>query len=117
MTTGKGIFFDGATSARHEVAVELAPGSLVIRAADGTVLAEWPFGELEHLSAPDHVLRVGRLGSPILARLEVHDPALAAAIDEYAVTVDRTGATERRSRLKVVFWSVAATVSLILVAI
>ena len=33
-------------------------------------------------TAPDHVLRVGRLGSPLLARLEVRDPALAAAIDE-----------------------------------
>jgi Zn-dependent protease with chaperone function len=63
------------------------------------------------------VLRVGRLGSRLLARLEVRDPALAAAIDEYAVTVDRTGTSERKARLKVVFWSVAATVSLVLVAI
>jgi len=116
-TAGKAIFFDGSTSARHEVAVELTPASVVIRAADGQVLAEWPHNELEQLSAPDDLLRVGRLGSPVLARLEVRDPALAAAIDEYAVTVDRTGATERRSRMKVVFWSVAATISLVLVAI
>jgi Zn-dependent protease with chaperone function len=116
-TAGKGIYFDGSTSARHEVAIELAPASVIIRAADGHVLAEWPYDELEHLSAPDHMLRVGRLGSPVLARLEVHDPTLAAALDEHAVTVDRTGASERRGRLKVVFWSVAATVSLVLVAI
>ena len=76
------MFFDGATSARRDVEVELAPDVLRIRAADGTVLAEWPYDRLEHLSAPDGMLRLGKADNPVLARLEVRDPQLAAAIDE-----------------------------------
>jgi Zn-dependent protease with chaperone function len=114
--TGQGIFFDGATTARHDVAVELAPQALRIRAADGTVLAEWRYDELETMSSPDDVLRLGKAGSPVLARLEVHDPQLAAAIDDFSVPVDRSGRAERRMRMKVVAWTLAATISLVAVA-
>jgi Zn-dependent protease with chaperone function len=115
--SGQAIYFDGATSARHEVTVELAPAALRIHAADGGLIAEWPYAELEALSAPDSVLRLGRIHSPVLARLEVRDQALAAAIDGLSIPVDRSGRTERRGRVKVVAWSVAATLSLLLVAI
>ncbi len=102
MTTGHGIFFDGVTSARREVAVELAPQALRISASDGTVLAEWPYQALETLSARDNVLRLGKAGSPVLARLEVRDPQLAAAIDERSLPVDRSRRGERRMRTKVI---------------
>src|SRR5947207_11984152 len=117
MVTSAGIFFDGMTSTRHDVMVEAAPDQLRVRGGDGTLLAEWPYNELQALFASNDVLRLGRVGSPILARLEVRDPALAAEIDRLAVTLDRTGATERRSRRKVVAWTLAACVSLVLVAI
>jgi Zn-dependent protease with chaperone function len=117
MVSGAGVYFDGKTSARHDVAVDAAPDLLRIRAQDGPVLAEWLYGELQALSAPDDVLRLGRTGNPVLARLEIRDAALAAAIDELAQTVDRSGKTERRTRQKVVIWTVAATVSLVAVAI
>jgi Zn-dependent protease with chaperone function len=115
--TGQAIFFDGATTARHDVTVELAPDALLVRAADGTMLAQWRYDELDTMSSPDDVLRLGKAGSPLLARLEVHDPQLAAAIDDFSVPVDRSGRTERRMRTKVVAWSIAATVSLIVVAV
>src|SRR5712692_4251794 len=115
--SGQAIFFDGKTSARHDVTVELAPEALRIRAPDGTVLAEWGYDELETLSAPDDVLRVGKIGNPVLARLEVRDPQLAAAIDELSVPVDRSGRSERRMRRRIIFWTVAAAASLILVAV
>ncbi len=114
--SGTGIFFDGTTSTHHDVTVELLPTALRIGDADGRELAAWPYDELEPLSSPDHVLRLGRRRNPVLARLEVHDPALATAIDDKAVTIDRTGLTERRTRRKVVAWSIAATASLVLVA-
>ena len=115
--SGRGIFFDGATSARHDVTVELAGDVLRIRAADATVLAQWQYDRLETLSAPDDVLRLGQAGNPVLARLEVRDPQLAAAIDQLSLPVDRSGVTERRLRAKVIVWSLAATVSLLLVAV
>jgi Zn-dependent protease with chaperone function len=117
VTSGAGTFFDGTTSTPHDAMVELLPDALHIRSADGGELAVWPYDELEHLSSPDHVLRLGRRRNPVLARLDVQDPALAAAIDEKAGTIDRTGSTERRTRRKVVVWSMAATVSLVLVAV
>src|SRR5262245_5354260 len=40
-----------------------------------------------------------------------------AAIDERSLPVDRTGRIDRQLRTKVIFWSFAATVSLIVVAV
>ena len=66
----RAIFFDGSTATRHDVSVELAPVALRVRDNQGGVLAEWPYDQLETLSAPDDVLRLGRAGNPVLARLE-----------------------------------------------
>jgi Zn-dependent protease with chaperone function len=111
-----GVYFDGVTSTRRDVAVALAPSSLRISAQEGQLLAEWPYGEIEGLAAPDTVLRLGRRGSAILERLEILDPAFAAEIDARASLVDRTGSLQRRQRIRVIGWSVAATASLLLVA-
>jgi len=116
-SAGSGIYYDGVTAARHEVTVELGVSALRIHAADGSVLAEWPYDQLEPLSAPDGVLRIGKAGSAVLARLEVRDPQLATAIDDRSLPVDRSGRSERRERARVVWWSIAATVSLVVVAV
>ena len=117
-TAGKGIFFDGVTSARRPVLVELTSDGLLVRdAEERAMLARWPYNELDHLAAPEGVLRLGRASAPRLARLEVRDPALAHAIDDASVPVDRSGAAERRGRIKVVVWAFVATVSLLLAAI
>jgi Zn-dependent protease with chaperone function len=115
--SGKAIYFDGVTSAQHDVTVEVAPAALVIRAPDGTLLAQWAYDRIEAKSAPDNVLRVGPPGGDVLARLEVRDPQLAAAIDDLSIPIDRSGKTERRARFKVAAWSIAATVSLFLMAV
>jgi Zn-dependent protease with chaperone function len=117
MATGTGVYFDGMTSARREVAIEAAPDALRISAPDGSLIAEWPYPELVGLSAPDDVLRLGRARNPVLARLDVRNAALAAKIDEYAHGIDRTGGIERRARRKIIAWTFAATVSLIFVAV
>ena len=115
---GTGIFFDGLTSARRAVTVDLRSEAIVVRdVSEGDQFARWPYGELEELAAPQGVLRLARRGAKQLARLEVRDVALAAAIDEKSVSVDRVGPTERHSRLKVVAWSVAAAASLVIGAV
>jgi Zn-dependent protease with chaperone function len=117
VVTGPAVFFDGRSSARHDAMVELAPDMLHIRDAGGGVLAEWRYDELESLSAPQGLLRLGKTGNSVLARLEVRDPRLAAAIDERSLPVDRSGRSERRMQTKVIVWSLAATASLFLVAV
>jgi Zn-dependent protease with chaperone function len=115
--SGPATFYDGVTSARHIVSVELDSPMVNVREASGRLLARWPCGELEPLAAPDGVLRLGRVGNTALARLDVRDPALATAIGKMALSVDRSGSMQRRGRRKVVVWSIAATVSLVLVGI
>jgi Zn-dependent protease with chaperone function len=114
--TGAGIYFDGKTSARHDVTVTLVEGALQIASRDGRVLTEWPYNELEPLTAPENVLRVGRRGNTELERLEIFDPAFAHAVDEQAIHIDQTGMIQRRQRGSVIGWTMAATVSLLLVA-
>jgi Zn-dependent protease with chaperone function len=115
---GKGIFFDGVTSARRPVLVELAPEHLVVRDEEHRdIIARWSYDRLDELVAPQGVLRLGEAGARQTARLEVRDLALAAAIDDASLPVDRSGARERRSRMKVVGWSLAAVTVLVLAAV
>jgi Zn-dependent protease with chaperone function len=114
---GPAIYFDGTCSARNDVVVEAAAAGLQIYSADRRLLDEWLYAELRRQAATDGVLRLGRHGETLLARLEVRDAALAAAIEDRAVTLDRDGAAERKLRRKVVFLSLAAVVSLIVTAI
>ena len=76
--------------------VELADDGVLIRdAEDRDPLARWPYDQLDHLTAPEGVLRLGWAGSRNLARLEVRDPKFAHEIDERSVPVDRSGVTAR----------------------
>lgn len=117
MRDGAGVFFDGMTSARHNVSLELADHLLRIRDSDGMVLEEWPYEEIEQKPAPRDVLRLGLTGQAITARLEIREPELGAAVEARALTIDRTGRLDRRQHLRVAAWSLLATVSLIVVAI
>lgn len=110
------VFFDGFTAARRPVAVTLGPTSLAISAPDGTPIDEWPYPRLEHLSAPSHVFRIGLRHGERLARLEIHDPAVAHEIDLACPGIDRTGAGERAAQRQAILWSALAAISLLLVA-
>ena len=116
MTSGAGIFFDGRTSARHDARVRLGAEALGVEGADGRPLAQWRYDDIQELSAPAGVLRLGRRDTNTLERLEITDAAFAAAIDVRAIHVDRTGALQRRQRASIVGWTVAATASLVAVA-
>jgi Zn-dependent protease with chaperone function len=103
-------------STRRAVQVTLGARTLEIDDANGRMLAEWPYDEIEALPAPDDLLRLGRRGNPVLERLQIADPVFAAEIDARAGSVDRTGGLARRQRLAVVGLSVVAVTSLLLVA-
>ena len=114
--TGPAIFFDGVTGARQTVTVELGATALTVRAPAGEPLAEWSYSDLAAYAAPDGVLRLGRAKSPVLARLEIRDRELAAAFNAQAGRITQFGAVDRRTRVKVVGWSLAAVTSALLVA-
>ena len=52
VTSGPGIFFDGTTSTRHDVSVELERGRAACAPPRAICWRRWPYGELEHLSRP-----------------------------------------------------------------
>lgn len=116
VTSGPGIYFDGVTSARQNVVVALSANALRISNQDGRLLSEWPYGEIEQLAAPQRLLRLGRIHSSALERLEIIDRALAAEIDRRSAFVDRTGTLYRRERMQVIGWSLGATAALLAVA-
>jgi hypothetical protein len=111
------VFFDGLTAARRDVRVMLTPQTVAIHDAAGALLEEWPLPQLKHMSAPAHVFRIGLRQSERLARLEIEDQEMAHAIDLACPDIDRSGANARRARRQAVLWSIAATVSLLLVAV
>jgi Zn-dependent protease with chaperone function len=118
---GPAVYFDGTSSARNDVVVEAGAKALRIMACrhqgQDRLLDEWPYEELRRMSAPEDVLRLGRRGETLLARLEIRAPELAAAIEDRAEALDRGGAAERRLRRKVVALSFAAAVSLVVTAV
>lgn len=116
MTSGPGIFFDGHTGARHEVRVTLAAAGLQVDDGGGRLMADWPYDEIDELSAPAHVMRLGRRDRDVLERLEIFDPPFAHEIDLRAQNVDRTGAIRRRQHISVIVWTVLATAALLVVA-
>ncbi len=116
-TIGSAVFYDGQTSARHPVAVKIAGDGIEISSTAGGVLARWGLGEIARLSAQAGVLRIGRVNSKVSARLEIRDAALAAAFEGGTRASDPHGLTDRRTRTKVVSWSVAAVASLVAMAI
>ncbi|MGC1325062.1 MAG: metalloendopeptidase, partial [Xanthobacteraceae bacterium] len=83
---GPAVYFDGTSSARNGVVVELGAKALRILACRSSgpdrLLDEWPYAELRRMSAPDDVLRLGRHGETLLARLEIRAPELAAAVED-----------------------------------
>lgn len=112
-TSGTGVFFDGRTNRRQDVHVALE-GALSILRADGSRLETWPYGDLRELPAPPEMLRLTRDGGTALARLEIRDPALAAAARAAAPSLAASSTEEAGTTRRVVLWSLAAVVSVTL---
>jgi predicted Zn-dependent protease len=120
MTTGlsaAAVYFDGVTSARHDVIVELTDHAVLILDRAGELIDQWPYPRLKHLSAPAHIFRVGLRKSDSLARLEIADHDMAHAIDLACPGIDRTGASARKARRRAIALSFLAAASLFAVAV
>jgi Zn-dependent protease with chaperone function len=113
-TTGAGIFYDGRTSDRREVKVDIGADTVRIRAPDGSVLAQWRFADIAPLTMPAGGLRIGLANAAAApARLEIRDRTLATVLLARAKSSDQTGLTDRRTRTRVVAFSLAAIVTVV----
>jgi Zn-dependent protease with chaperone function len=109
---GSVVFFDGQSSRRRTVSLVLND-ALEIREG-GAASVFWAFDDIRQADSPPAMLRVNCLSAPPLARLEIRDAAMAAAL------VARCGRLhesrlDSRAILKIVGWSLAAIASIVLV--
>lgn len=110
------VYFDGVTSALHEVTVTLSAQAVEIHGRDGELIAQWPYERLKHLNAPEPIFRIGLRKNDTLARLEIEDQDMAHAIDLACPDIDRTGSSARAERRKAIGASFAAAAALLAVA-
>lgn len=108
------IYFDGASSQRR--IVTLAFGEALDIAEDGTLRARWPYDDIRQPDSPVGTLRVNCLSAPALARLEVRDRMLAAELISRCRRLGESR-TDGRAVAKVVGWSLAAVMSIIMVVL
>jgi len=106
------IYFDGASSRRHAATLVFADSLEIV--VDDETKARWAYADIRRADSQPGTLRVSCEGAPVLARLEIRDPAVAAELRARATNLDehRLG---RRGVAKIIGWSLAAAVSIVLV--
>ncbi|UGY12138.1 M48 family metallopeptidase [Bradyrhizobium septentrionale] len=109
-----GVFFDGASSRRRQVALKLSD-ALEIR-EDGKLLARWAYADIRRADSPSGLLRLSCLTAPQLARLEIRDAQLIAALVARCDTLEE-GQPNGKGVAAIVGWSLAAAVSIVLVVL
>jgi Zn-dependent protease with chaperone function len=103
-------YFDGTSSRRHRVT--LAFGDQLEIRGDGRVPTVWSYADIRRADSPVGTLRVACLTAPVLARLEIRDPATAAALVSRCTRLDEN-VHGRGGIAKIVGWPVAAAVSIV----
>jgi Zn-dependent protease with chaperone function len=108
------IYFDGVTNRRH--IVELKLGTALEISENGVSITSWRFDDLRLADGGQGVLRLKCVGSLPLARLEVRDTATQAEIRAQArfLGAEQGGG---RETFRIVGWSLAAIVSIALIAV
>jgi Zn-dependent protease with chaperone function len=106
------VFYDGTSSRRHDVRLELKH-HLEINENE-VILATWPFADIRRADSAAGILRLSCQTAPSLARLEIRDAALAAALTARCPHLN-DGAAGRHGIAAIVGWSVAATISIVAV--
>jgi len=110
----RAVYFDGKTNRKRTVTLQFAGGVEILE--DGRIVDIWPFGEVRRADGPPNLMRLSCVTALPLARLEIADEATKAAVAEHCAALDlaRSG---RGGTLRIVFWSLAATCSIIGLAV
>ncbi len=104
------VFYDGQSSRRHQVQLALRD-QLEIREGDA-VVATWPFTDIRRADSASGLARLSCLTAPSLARLEIRDTTLAAAVVARCPLLDHNIAGRHRATT-IVGWSLAAAASIL----
>ena len=113
---GEAFYFDGTSAERHSVRLAFDFDGLAML-ENGERIAFWRFDDLRQADAPKGTLRVSAVGAPELARIEVRDAALIDAIVTRCPDLTRRWRHGDVGAGRIVFWSLAAAISLVLTVI
>ncbi|MEM1047815.1 MAG: M48 family metallopeptidase [Pseudomonadota bacterium] len=113
---GDATFYDGHSAKPHKVRVDVQPEFVLIAGSDGDTIAVWPLADIRMIEAPAGLLRV-RLEPDDGARLDVAEAMLAQTLMTSCPSLKNRGAIRRADQVKIVGWSIAACISLILLAV
>jgi Zn-dependent protease with chaperone function len=108
------IYFDGRSSRRRTVVLVFAD-QLEIHEAGSEPVA-WAYADVRRADSPSGTLRLTCLTAPPLARLEIRKAVTAAELTARCSQLDANAHTAR-GILTIVGWSLAATVSIVLVVL
>jgi Zn-dependent protease with chaperone function len=104
------VYFDGTSNRRRNVGLTLADALEISEA--GAAAVRWAYADIRQADGTPGMLRLSCLSAPALARLEIRDAAIAAALLSRCT---RLGAAnvDARGVAKIVGWSLAAAASIV----
>ena len=116
MQANQALYLDGRAARKRSVLLAFQTDGMAIL-EDGVELAFWRYDELRPAEAPKGVMRLSATGAPELARLEVPDEHVAKAIEVRCGDLGRRRNRSEIATLKIVAWSLAAAVSLVITVV
>ena len=112
-TEHSAVFLDGRTSRKRRVTLRFANGLDI--AEQGALIDSWPYDQVRSADGPPQPMRLRCVTALPLARLEVSDRATQDAIAAHCGALD-AGAPTAGQTWRIVFWSLAAAASIVLLA-
>jgi predicted Zn-dependent protease len=110
------VFYDGETARPHAVTLRFDAQAVEMLEAGGAV-AHWPYDSIRRIETGGYLLRLRSAAAPALARLDIHDEALKDELIRRCARLDADARRDRRGVAKIVAWSLAAAVSLVLTVV
>jgi predicted Zn-dependent protease len=107
------VYFDGQSNRKRMVTLRLGEALELIEA--GQRIASWAYPDIRRAEGESAFLRLRLEPVNSLARLEIRDATLAGQVAARSVNLDASSGKGHVKR--VVFWSLAAAVSIVLVAV
>jgi predicted Zn-dependent protease len=104
-------YYDGLSAKRFAASASVAGDALLITFPDGATI-RWPLDALRRLSSPDDILRLSHGDAP--ARIDLRNSETRREIEGRIGKSLTLAGDEKGSTGRIVFWSIAAAISLVL---
>ncbi|MGD9544067.1 MAG: M48 family metallopeptidase [Methylocystis sp.] len=110
--TFEAIYFDGLVNKKRRVT--LIFGDALEICEDGGLLSTWAYADVRRIQAPAEAMRLQAIGAAELAYLDIRDGEAQREVERRCPTLASDAALRvDGSALKIVAWSLAATVSIV----